>query len=141
MKIKIINGPNINLIGTREKKIYGNKSINVIKKTINNKYKNVYYFQSNSESKIIKEIQKSKNNIDYFIINLGGFSYTSVAILDSLLAVKIPYIELHISNIFKREKFRKNSIISSNSTCFISGFGLYSYIISINYIIEIFKKH
>ncbi|MGX7576516.1 type II 3-dehydroquinate dehydratase [Candidatus Vidania fulgoroideorum] len=139
MKIKIINGPNINLIGEREKKIYGSEKIIKTIKKIKKKFKKIYYFQSNSESKIINEIQKSRK-FDFFIINLGAYSYTSIAILDALLAVKVPYIEVHISNIFKREKIRRNSIISKNSLCFISGFGLYSYIISINYIRKFFRK-
>ncbi|MGX7586225.1 type II 3-dehydroquinate dehydratase [Candidatus Vidania fulgoroideorum] len=140
MKIKIINGSNINLIGEREKNIYGKYKIKDALLKIKKKYKNVEFFQSNSEGKIINEIQKSKNLFDFFIINLGGYSYTSISILDALLAVKIPYIEIHISNIYKREKFRKNSIISSNSMCFMSGFGLQSYSMAIEYLF-FFKKH
>ncbi|WP_458659074.1 type II 3-dehydroquinate dehydratase [Candidatus Vidania fulgoroideorum] len=137
MIIKIINGPNINLIGKREPKKYGNKNIYFIKKIIKNKiYKKnikIIFKQYNSESKIIKEIQKKK--CDYFILNLAGLSYYSISILDALLGVKIPFIEVHISNIFKRESIRRKSIISKFSIGFISGMGVYCYYLAVKYII------
>ncbi|MGX7589500.1 type II 3-dehydroquinate dehydratase [Candidatus Vidania fulgoroideorum] len=136
MKIKIINGPNINLLGIREKKIYGKKSFKKIKLYIKKKIKsNIYYYQSNSESKLIKEIQKSYKKIDFFILNLAAYSYYSISILDALLSVNIPFLEVHISNIFKREKFRKKSIFSKYSIGFLTGFGLYGYYMAIKYLI------
>ncbi|MGX7582558.1 type II 3-dehydroquinate dehydratase [Candidatus Vidania fulgoroideorum] len=142
MKIKIINGPNINLLGIREKKIYGNKKIsfieNYIKKKINKKIK-IFFYQYNSEKKIIEEIQKSYKKINFFVLNLAAYSYYSIAILDALLSVNIPFIELHISNIFNRENFRKKSIFSKYSAGFISGFGLYGYYLSVKYIIKNIK--
>ncbi|MGX7577339.1 type II 3-dehydroquinate dehydratase [Candidatus Vidania fulgoroideorum] len=144
MKIKIINGPNINLLGYRQKKIYGTKSVKYIKKYIKKyitkKKLSVKIFNYNSESKIIKEIHKSANKTNYFIINLAAFSYYSVAILDALLAVKISYIEVHISNIFKREKFRAKSIFKTNSEGFISGMGIYGYVLALKYILYLNAK-
>ncbi|MGX7576939.1 type II 3-dehydroquinate dehydratase [Candidatus Vidania fulgoroideorum] len=129
IKIKILNGPNMNILGIREK-IYGNNIENDIKKSIF-KIENLYYFQSNSEKEIINEIHSSINNIKYFVINLTAFSYYSISILDALLSSKIPFYEVHISNVFKREKLRSKSIFSKYSKGFISGFGINSYIYSV----------
>ena len=135
IKILIINGPNLNLLGTREKEIYGNKTINDIENECTKLSKeinvNVSFFQSNSESEIIEKIQNSKN-FDGLIINAGAFTHTSIAIHDSLKIVKIPIIEVHISNIYKREDFRKNSFISPVANGIIAGFGTDVYQIAIN---------
>ncbi|MGX7589363.1 type II 3-dehydroquinate dehydratase [Candidatus Vidania fulgoroideorum] len=133
-KIKIINGPNLNLLGIREKKIYGKKNFKSIKKIIK-KNKNLFFFQSNNEYKIIKEIHNSYKKINYFIINPAGLSYNSFSLLDSLISVKIPYVEVHISNIFKR-KGRNNTIFSKNSLGLISGFGIKSYIYALNFLLN-----
>ncbi|XAO72529.1 MAG: type II 3-dehydroquinate dehydratase [Candidatus Vidania fulgoroideorum] len=135
IKVKIINGPNINFLGIRETDKYGKKNINYLRKIIYKK-KKTYFFQSNNEYKIIKEIQKSYKNINYIIINPAGFTYNSFSILDSLLAVNIPFIEIHISNIFKREKERKKSIFSKYSSGFISGIGIYAYELALEYIFK-----
>ena len=109
-KIIIINGPNLNMLGKREPKIYGNKTLREIEKECvdySNKINfNVDFFQSNSESEIISRIQKSVN-YDGLIINAGAFTHTSIAIHDALKSVKLPKIEVHISNIYNREDFRK----------------------------------
>ncbi len=141
-KVLVINGPNLNLLGTREKNIYGEKSLKSIENDCKKESKSldidVYFFQSNSESKIIEKIQSCK---DYkaLIINAGAFTHTSVAIHDSLKTLKIPIIEVHISNIYKREEFRKNSFISSVANGIIIGFGADVYLIalkSLNYLLK-----
>ena len=135
IKILIINGPNLNLLGTREKEIYGKKTISDIEKEcITESKKNnidVSFFQSNSESEIIEKIQNS-GNFDGLAINAGAFTHTSIAIHDSLKIIKIPIVEVHISNIYKREDFRKNSFISPVANGIIAGFGTDVYTIAIN---------
>ncbi len=133
-KILIINGPNLNLLGRRETEIYGIKTLKVIedecKETFDNENINLVFFQSNSESEIIDLIQKAQ---DYngLIINAGAFTHTSIAIHDALKILKIPKIEVHISNIYSREEFRKNSFISPAVNGIIAGFGTSVYQIAI----------
>ena len=133
-KIIIINGPNLNMLGKREPKIYGNKTLKEIEKECvdySNKINfNVDFFQSNSESEIISRIQKS-DNYDGLIINAGAFTHTSIAIHDALKSVKLPKIEVHISNIYSREDFRKKSFISSAVNGIIAGFGTNVYLIAL----------
>lgn len=136
MQIKIINGPNLNLIGNREKEIYGTKSFEKYIEELKSKYLsiNLLYFQSNSEGEIIDEIQKSeieKNN--GIILNAGAYSHYSIAIRDAIKSVSIQIIEVHISNIFAREIFRHNSVISEVCVGIISGFGLFSYDLAIKF--------
>ncbi|OFY63152.1 MAG: type II 3-dehydroquinate dehydratase [Bacteroidetes bacterium RIFCSPLOWO2_02_FULL_36_8] len=128
MKIHIINGPNLNLLGKREKKIYGKHSFDVFLKSIQKKYSThkLEYFQSNIEGEIINYLQSIKKS-DGIIINAGGFTHTSVAIHDALKIVKYPVIEVHISNITARESFRHTSLITPVSKGLILGFGLKSY--------------
>ena len=133
--ILIINGPNLNLLGTRETKIYGEKSLKEIetecKQIFKKENKKIIFFQSNSESEIIDKIQTSKK-FDAIIINAGAFTHTSIAIHDALKSVSIPKIEVHISNIYNREEFRKNSFISPVVDGIIAGFGTKVYQIAIN---------
>ncbi len=140
--IIIINGPNLNLLGKREVQIYGKKSlqdiINECKILSKSLSFNLTFFQSNSESEIIEKIQNSEN-FDGLIINAGAFTHTSVAIHDALKILKIPKIEAHISNIYTREEFRKNSFISNAVNGIIAGFGTDVYKISIqsiNYLLR-----
>ncbi len=140
--IIIINGPNLNLLGKREVEIYGKKSlqdiINECKILSKSLSFNLTFFQSNSESEIIEKIQNSEN-FDGLIINAGAFTHTSVAIHDALKILKIPKIEAHISNIYTREEFRKNSFISNAVNGIIAGFGTDVYKISIqsiNYLLR-----
>ena len=134
-KIIIINGPNLNLLGQRETHLYGNKSLDEIerecKDIFKNKQINLHFFQSNSESEIIDRIQNSKS-FDGMIINAGAFTHTSIAIHDALKIIDIPKIEVHISNIYNREEFRKNSFISPVVNGIIAGFGTNVYIVAIN---------
>ena len=134
-KIIIINGPNLNLLGEREVELYGTKTLKEIEKECCEIFKNdkliLNFFQSNSESEIIDKIHVCKNH-DGMIINAGAFTHTSIAIHDALKIVKIPKIEVHISNIYNREEFRKNSFISPVVNGIIAGFGTQVYQIAIN---------
>ena len=141
-KILVINGPNLNMIGKREEKIYGSKSMQEIEKEcgVEGEKLNLTltFFQSNSESEIISKIQ-SLENFDCLIINAGAFTHTSIAIHDSLKILKIPIIEILISNIYQREDFRKNSFVSSVANGIIVGFGTDAYIIAIRSINHLLK--
>ena len=131
LNILIINGPNLNLLGEREKDKYGNISLEDIKKNCLSFSKdnnlNLKFFQSNIEGEIVTEIQKARNNQNCIIINAGGYTHTSVAIHDALKILKIPIIELHISNIYNREDFRHKSLISKVANGVICGFGIDGY--------------
>ena len=134
-KIIILNGPNLNLLGEREKDQYGNTALKDIEKNcadyaIKNKIQ-LTFFQSNIEGELIDKIQKSRNDQDGLIINAGGYTHTSVAIHDALKILNIPIIELHISNIYNREEFRNKSLISKVAKGIICGLGADGYIISL----------
>lgn len=142
MKITIINGANLNLLGTREPSIYGNESLDQINHYIAKCYPLIefIFFQSNVEGELINKIQEASNTSNAIIINPGGYSHTSVAIADAIAAIKIPTIEVHLSNLFARESFRHTSITGSKCLGIISGFGKYSYILGIEAIIKHFTK-
>ena len=127
-KVCIINGPNLNLLGKREKEIYGDKSFeevfNQLQEFAQSKSMDLSYFQSNLEGEIINKIHECMDNMDYIVINPGAFTHYSYSIFDAILAVKVPTIEVHISNIFSREEWRKKSVISPACVGIISGFGL-----------------
>ncbi len=125
----IINGPNLNLIGIREPEIYGNKNFEEYIELMNSKLVGIKidYFQSNIEGEIIDKLHKAGFSYEGIIINAGGYSHTSVAIADAIRAIDTPVIEVHISNIFAREEFRKNSLIAPACKGCITGFGLRSY--------------
>ena len=134
-KIIILNGPNLNLLGEREKSQYGSFTLPDVEKKCKN-YANdndikLTFFQSNIEGELINEIQNSRKNQDGLIINDGGYTHTSVAIHDALKILKIPIIELHISNIYNREEFRHKSLISKIAKGVICGFGEDGYIMSL----------
>ena len=135
-KIIIINGPNLNLLGEREKSQYGSETLSTIKKKcldLGKKLKlQIKFVQSNIEGELVTQIQKSRKKYDGLIINAGGYTHTSVAILDALLAVKKPTIELHITNIYKREDFRHKSLISKAANGIICGLGIDGYIMALD---------
>ena len=135
-KILIINGPNLNLLGEREQSQYGKKDYKNLEEICLNRAKelkiNLELKQSNVEGEIVNIIQEARNDYDGIIINAGGYSHTSVAIRDSLSIFKKPIIELHISNIYKREDFRQKSLISDIATGGIFGLGTNGYILAIN---------
>ena len=143
-KIIIINGPNLNLLGQREQSQYGNKDYNylleICKKRAEELGLKIEIKQSNVEGEIVNIIQQSKEEFDGIIINAGGYSHTSVAIRDALDIFKKPIIELHISNIYKREEFRHKSIISGVVTGIICGLGINGYILAINSMHEMLKN-
>lgn len=138
MRIAIINGPNLNLLGKREVDIYGGESFDHYLKALQHKYANqeISYFQSNIEGELINEIQRAGFSYDGIIINPGGYTHTSVAIGDAIAAITTPVIEVHISNIFGREDFRKLSHISAKAKGVISGLGLKGYELALEYFIK-----
>ncbi len=129
MKIAIINGPNLNLLGQREVDIYGGESFDDYLKMLKDRYAHIdmSYFQSNVEGELINEIQRVGFSVDGIIFNPGGYTHTSVAIGDAIAAITTPVIEVHISNIFGREEFRKLSHVSGKAKGVISGLGLKGY--------------
>jgi len=143
-KILIINGPNLNLLGNREESKYGKVTLEEVKKNCETHAKSLgfemQFNQSNIEGEIVTMIQKAKNVFDGIIINAAGYTHTSVAILDALLAVKIPTIEVHITNIYNREKFREKSLISKAVNGIICGFGINGYIMAIDSMKKIINK-
>ena len=143
-KILVINGPNLNLLGEREKDKYGSTSLSIIEKECSDySDKNdllVSFFQSNIEGEIVDSIQDSRKNMNGVIINAGGYTHTSVAIHDALKILKIPIIELHITNIYNREEFRDKSLISKLATGIICGFGVKGYIMALDALKNILKN-
>lgn len=142
MRIIIINGPNLNLLGKREPEKYGTSSFedylsNLIKRFPGHE---IEYYQSNVEGEIINEIHRTGFTYDGIILNAGGYTHTSVAISDAITAVKAPVIEVHITNIAAREEFRHKSFIAASCTGSISGFGLDSYRLAIEALSEIINK-
>ncbi|WP_211080472.1 type II 3-dehydroquinate dehydratase [Enterobacteriaceae endosymbiont of Donacia fulgens] len=138
--ILVLNGPNLNLLGTRETKIYGKQSlkdiINILSKKAQKKHCKLSHFQSNAEYKLINYLIKYKNNFNYIIFNPAAFTHTSIALRDTLLAINIPFIELHITNIYKREIFRKKSFFSDISNGVILGLGTYGYVLALKIIFK-----
>lgn len=137
MKIAIINGPNLNLLGKREPDVYGNESFDDYLQKLRDKFSGitVSYFQSNVEGEIINEIQRVGFSYDGIILNPGGYTHTSVAIGDAVASISTPVIEVHISNIYGREDFRKLSHVSGKAKGVISGLGLKGYELAIQYLL------
>jgi 3-dehydroquinate dehydratase-2 len=142
-KIFIINGPNLNLLGDREPDIYGNKTLEDLENDLNqivedNKLDiSLVFMQSNSEGEIVDQVQMAGKEASGLIINAGGLSHTSVSILDSLLSINIPKIEVHISNLFSREEFRQHSYLSRGVNGFICGFGINGYALAIQGLLKL----
>jgi|TARA_B110000971_G_scaffold148861_1_gene152190 3-dehydroquinate dehydratase-2 len=142
MKVKsltVIHGPNLNLLGKREPQHYGSSSLEEINSQLSNEAKtanvSIEIFQSNSESDIVSKIHELKS--DFIIINPAAFTHSSVSIRDALSAMKIPFIEVHLSNVFARETFRKESFFSDLAVGVISGLGEEGYIAALNYAVNI----
>ena len=142
--IHILNGPNLNLLGEREPEIYGSESIDDIQKLTEGfaKSKNaeIIFKQTNHEGELIEMIQDTRKKSDGLIINPAGYTHTSVAIYDALLSLNIPIIEVHISNIYKREKFRHSSYVSMAANSVISGFGIDGYIFALESMLKSIKN-
>ena len=133
-KILIINGPNLNLLGKREPLVYGSDSFEQFLETLKNEFSDcttIDYFQSNNEGEIIDKLHDAGFSADGIILNAGGYTHTSVAIADAVAAISTPVVEVHISNVFKREKFRHHSYLSSVCMGVIAGFGLKSYTLAL----------
>jgi 3-dehydroquinate dehydratase-2 len=129
MKILIINGPNLNLIGTREPEVYGSESFESYFETLQNQFNSIElsYFQSNIEGELISKLQEVGFSFDGIILNAGAYTHTSIGIADAIKAITTPVVEVHISNTFSRETFRHQSFISPHAKGVIIGFGLKSY--------------
>ena len=144
MNILLINGPNLNLLGSREPEIYGSKTLNDIEKELTivaeNKSINLECFQSNHEGEKVDKIQDSLEEFQGILINAGAFTHTSISIRDALIGSKIPFVEVHISNIFSREEFRKESFLTDKAIGIISGFGISSYFLALDGIIDFLES-
>lgn len=138
MRIAIINGPNLNLLGKREPGIYGSQSFDAYLQQLQNIYPNIsfHYFQSNVEGELITELQRIGFDYDGIILNPGGYTHTSVAIGDAIAAIKTPVIEVHISNVHAREEFRKLSHVSGKAAGSIIGLGLKGYELAVEWFIR-----
>ena len=129
MKIQIINGPNLNLLGKREPGIYGNEGFEGYLENLKSKYPTleIGYFQSNVEGELINKLHEVGFSFDGIIMNAGAYTHTSIAISDAIAGIKTPVIEVHISNVYAREEFRHHSMLAKNCKGIITGFGLQSY--------------
>jgi 3-dehydroquinate dehydratase-2 len=133
MRLIIINGPNLNLLGKREPAVYGSRSFDEYLNQLRNEFKDVQidYYQSNVEGEIINKLQETGFDYDGIILNAGGYTHTSVAIADAVRAIDSPVVEVHITNIFAREEYRHKSYISPHAIAVLSGFGLNAYRLAI----------
>ena len=139
MRILIINGPNLNLLGTREPKLYGSQSFEDFLKELKPRFttQEIDYFQSNVEGELITAIQQAQHNYDGIILNAAAYSHTSIGIADAVTAIEIPVVEVHISNIYKRENFRHFTYLSSRCIGTISGLGLKGYELALEYLLSL----
>ncbi len=133
----LINGPNLNLLGSREPGVYGNTNLADVESRLTSLAKEqgheLQCFQSNAEHEIVDRVQKAANDkVDFILLNPGAFTHTSIAIRDALLAVSIPFIEIHLSNVFAREEFRHNSYFSDIAAGCLFGLGAYGYELALN---------
>lgn len=144
MKILVIHGPNLNLLGKREPDVYGTTNLEEINILLKKEAKalgiDIDFFQSNSEGEIVTKIQEGMGNFEGMVINPGAYTHTSIAIRDAIASTGIPAAEVHISNIFKREEFRQKSFISGVAVGVVSGFGADSYILGLRGLVSHLKK-
>ncbi len=144
MDLLIINGPNLNLVGKREPSIYGSQTLEDIQEELltlaNELDANLKFFQSNSEGEMIDCIQNSVGSIDGILINAGAYTHTSIALRDALLGVAIPYVEVHLSNIYSREEFRHKSFLSDKALGLVCGFGASGYHLALEGIVSYLKR-
>lgn len=144
MKILVLNGPNINMLGVREPELYGKSDYNALEKLVKQTAKNlkvkVAVYQSNNEGDLVTKIQKAYKKYDAIVINPAGYTHTSVAILDALKSVNVPTVEVHISDVNSREEFRKISYVRLYAEKTISGKGISGYVEAIKYLVEKYKK-
>jgi 3-dehydroquinate dehydratase II len=138
LQLAIINGPNLNLLGTREPHIYGNHTFEQYLETLQSQFPDIQltYFQSNVEGELINHLQECIGNTSGIILNAGAYTHTSIALADAIAAIQIPTIEVHISNIMAREEYRKTSYIASKCIGSISGLGLDGYQLAVQYFMQ-----
>ncbi len=143
LRILVLNGPNLNLLGTRKPEIYGTTTLADIEQMLRQRAQELQiemnFVQSNHEGVLVEEIQKSKGKYDYLLLNAAAYTHTSVAIRDAIEAVELPTIEIHLSNIHAREEFRHNSLIAPVCVGQICGFGAKSYLLALQYVAEMEK--
>ena len=144
MDLLLINGPNLNLVGKREPSIYGSQTLEDIQEELltlaNELDANLKFFQSNSEGEMISCIQNNAGLVDGILINAGAYTHTSIAIRDALLGVDIPYVEVHLSNIYSREEFRHKSFLSDKALGLVCGFGPTSYQLALKGIVSFLNR-
>jgi 3-dehydroquinate dehydratase-2 len=135
MKIQIINGPNLNLLGKREPSVYGNQSFEEFFESLKQRFADgtLAYYQSNIEGEIVSKLQEVGFTFDGIILNAGAYTHTSVAIHDAIGAIKTPVVEVHISNVYAREEFRHKSLITSKCAGMMTGFGMEGYALALQY--------
>ena len=136
MKIQIINGPNLNLLGKRETSIYGNESFETFFEKLKLRFPaiDLHYYQSNVEGELVNKLHEVGFSFDGIILNAGAYTHTSIALHDAIAGIKTPVIEVHISNVYSREEFRHKSLITSKCTGLITGFGLEGYAMGIGFL-------
>ena len=138
MKIQIINGPNLNLLGKREPTVYGNQSFEDFFKILVQRFSSITldYYQSNVEGELVNKLHEVGFSYDGIVLNAGAYTHTSVAIHDAIGGIKTPVVEVHISNVYAREEFRHKSLITSKCVGIISGFGMESYALALEYFLK-----
>ena len=136
MKIQIINGPNLNLLGKREVDVYGNQSFETFFQALIQSFPSIelHYFQSNVEGELINKLHEVGFSFDGVILNAGAYTHTSIAIHDAIAAITTPVVEVHISNVYAREEFRHTSLITSKCAGLMTGFGLQGYVLALIYL-------
>lgn len=137
MKIQIINGPNLNLLGKREPDVYGNLDFETFFKNLKAGFPNaeLYYYQSNVEGELINKLHEVGFSFDGIVLNAGAYTHTSIALHDAIAAIKTPVVEVHISNIYAREEFRHTSLITSKCAGLITGFGMEGYALALSWLL------
>lgn len=135
MKIQIINGPNLNLLGQRETSVYGHQSFEDFLATLKKRFHDLelHYYQSNVEGELINKLHEVGFSFDGIVLNAGAYTHTSVAIHDAIGAIKTPVVEVHISNVYQREEFRHKSLITSKCAGMLTGFGMEGYALALTY--------
>lgn len=138
MKIQIINGPNLNLLGKREPEVYGTQTFDAFFEDLKKRFQKVdfSYYQSNVEGEIINKLQETGFSVDGIILNAGAYTHTSIAIHDAIASIKTPVVEVHISNIYAREEFRHTSLITSKCAGLITGFGMEGYALAVQWVVS-----
>jgi 3-dehydroquinate dehydratase-2 len=138
MKIQIINGPNLNLLGKRETSIYGDKSFEDFLKVLKKRFPQIdfHYYQSNVEGELVNKLHETGFDFEGIILNAGAYTHTSIALHDAIAGIKAPVVEVHISNVYGREEFRHKSLITSKCVGLLTGFGMEGYAMAISYFLN-----